>query len=86
MDEMNNCCGTTCDKRLVITHFNDTLEINARLSSENEMLKRQVNSLNQAMAQQQFVDNLYSQMKRQGLWFFSVLLVIDLGVIAWLNL
>lgn len=62
MDELKNCCGTTCDKRVVVNHMQDIMACNARLSSENERLKHQINTLAH-MVPHKRADDFYAEFK-----------------------
>jgi uncharacterized membrane protein len=43
MSELNNCCGTTCDKQLIRAELDERAELSARLFAENQALRRQLN-------------------------------------------
>jgi hypothetical protein len=78
MDELKNCCGTTCDKRVVTAHFKDTLAINARLSSENERLKRQINDMAHSFCQNRRDDDFFKQVRFSVFKFFVLLTLANL--------
>lgn len=83
MDELNNCCGTTCDKKVVIEHYKDALAINARLSTENERLKRQVNDLAQRPSSQEADEKFWAEIRRD---VYTVLIfIIIINFIMWVK-
>jgi hypothetical protein len=77
MDELNNCCGTTCDKRIVIEHFNDALAINARLSAENEKLKRQINDMAQRPYSEDLDQQFWAETRRDVYTVLAFLVLIN---------
>lgn len=83
MDELNNCCGTTCDKAAVKAHVKDVMDINARLSTENERLKRQVNDLAQRPSSQEADEKFWAEIRRD---VYTVLIfIIVVNFIMWVK-
>lgn len=87
MDELNQCCGTTCDKAVAVAHFKDALAINARLSAENEMLKRQINEMAQAACHNRRDDDFFKEMRHTvyTALFFLAVVNIYMWVKPWTN-
>lgn len=77
MDELEMCCGTTCDKKVAIEHYKDALAINARLSTENERLKRQINEMAQRPSSQETDEKFWAEIRRDVYTVLAFILIIN---------
>jgi len=76
VEELNNCCGTTCDKAVAKAHFEDALAIAARLATENERLKRQINDMAQSACHNRRDDDFFKEIRHT---VYTVLVFIALA-------
>lgn len=83
MDELNNCCGTTCNKNAVKAHVKEAMDINARLSTENERLKRQINDMAQRPSSEETDEKFWAEIRRD---VYTVLIfIIIINFIMWVK-